>query len=382
MNACAPSRILHVVESFGSGVGEVSTTLAERQAKGGDTVAIAHGRCPETPADARSFVASTVALYEMPWEARSIREQLEVVRHLRQLVAAWQPDLVHLHSSFAGVVGAVALEGSIPSVYTPHGYSFMAPDRSAPLRVLYRAVERFTAARVDIVGAVSESEAQAARIVAPSRKVKVVRNGIPELDSAETDPPLARAPRAACVVTVGRIAHHHLPSESAKILAAVSDLAEVVWVGGAGRGGIPESTVTDWGVPVTGWIGRGEVLASLRSAVACLHWTACDAQPLTVLEAMASDAIVVARDIKATREILGPRQVCRTQEEAIDLLREIIEQPALRAELLQSQRLRRGAYGAQRMTEDWRRVYEQLLDRGRRQKFDARRNAAKLQRAG
>jgi glycosyltransferase involved in cell wall biosynthesis len=355
-----PPRVLHVVEVFGSGVGIVAKTLAERQAEAGDTVAIAHGRCPETPAEVRGFVAPAVQLHELPWARRTPREQFAAGRALRRLVRDWQPDLVHLHSSFAGVIGSLALDRSIPSVYTPHGYSFTMLDQGRARRLAYRSIERFTASRVDLVGAVSGAEAADARRVAPAGKIAVVPNGIPELDGDGIVPPPPPRGRPS-VITVGRIAAQHIPPATAGILAAVSDLADVSWVGGDGRDATLESDVRRRGVHVTGWLEREEVLALLRSASVCLHWTAWDGQPLSVLEAMANDVVVVARDIPATREILGPAQVCGSEAEAVRLVRGILQRPELRDELLARQRLRRAEYGSRRMEAGWHQAYERIL---------------------
>ena len=354
-----PLRILHVVEVFGSGVGIVAKTLAERQAEAGEQVAIAHGRCPETPAEVRGFVAEEVELFELPWERRSIGEQLRARKALRALASSWRPDVVHLHSSFAGMVGGLSLSPELPRVYTPHGYSFTMRDRGVAKRAAFRALERFTAGRVDVVGAVSEAEAADARRVAAAAKVCVVPNGIPELDD---DLLVGRdeGGRRPRVVTVGRVAEQHIPGETAAILADLADLAEVSWVGGNGRNPELDDLVRSYGVEVTGWLERDEVQAILRSATCCLHWTAWDGQPLSILEAMAVDAVVVARDIAATREILGPRQVRDSPAAAMRLLREILANEDLREELLAEQRRRRGRFGSRRMAADWRAVYERI----------------------
>jgi hypothetical protein len=76
---------------------------------------------------------------------------------------------------------------------------------------------------------------------------------------------------------------------------------------------------------------------------------------------MANDVVVVASDIPATREMLGPRQVCATENQAMQLLREILVKPALRQELLKSQRERRVNYSARRMAGEWRTVYERVV---------------------
>jgi glycosyltransferase involved in cell wall biosynthesis len=350
-------RVLHVVEAFGGGVFEVVRTLAEKLADDGDAVAIAFGRRPETPHSVRELVAPQVELYEMPWSRRGVREQLRAGRELRRLVRTWQPDLIHLHSSFAGAVGALALGRSTPTIYTPHGYSFTMRDQSPARRRAYRALERFTASRMTLVGAVSAAEARAACEVASAAKVIVVANGIPELDGLDPDAPLPHLAERPRAITIGRIDEARMPAAAAGILAEVSDLAEVEWVGGGGRGGVPESTVTDRGVPVSGWLGHEEALAKLRAASACLHWTAWDGQPLSILEAMANDVVVVARDIEPTREMLGPRQVCGSEQEAVSMLRQVLSDPLMHEELLLAQRDLRRRYGARRMADEWRRAY-------------------------
>src|SRR4029077_3534970 len=199
-------RILHVSEAFGGGVQEMVATLSERLEAAGYPVAIAYGRRPETPVDVRERVAPEVELFSLGWERRTLPEQLRACRRLRRLVRTWRPDVVHLHSSFAGLIGGVALTGlGVPSVYTPHGYSFTMGDQSSARSRACRLAERLSARRATVVGTVSEAEAAAARTVAPAAKVRVVRHGLPELDGltrgaqggggAHRHPGSRRAPR-------------------------------------------------------------------------------------------------------------------------------------------------------------------------------------------
>jgi glycosyltransferase involved in cell wall biosynthesis len=352
-------RVLHVVEAFGGGVFEVVRLLAEYLAADGHPVAIAYGKRSETPEDVRAKIAPEVELFPLPWDRRAPREQLAAARALRRLAAGWEHDVVHLHSSFAGVVGSLALPRSTPKVYTPHGYSFTMQSRSPTKRALFKAVERVTSRGVDAIGAVSEAEARDAEKVAPADKVVVVRNGIPELD----EPPAAQAPERPGrprAIAVGRITEQRQPASAARILASVGDIADVSWVGGAGRGGIPESAVSGQGVPVSGWLDRAGVLAALSEATVYLHWTAWDGQPLSILEAMAENVVVVASDIEPCREVLGPRQVCADEGEASGLIRRILSDRGFREDLLASQRERSALFGARRMAYEWRSVYERL----------------------
>jgi glycosyltransferase involved in cell wall biosynthesis len=358
-----PLRVLHVVESFGGGVLEVVRYLANSLCEGGDTVAVAHGLRPESPADHRQGFIDGVEVIELPWARRTPKAEVTAGRALHSLAGAWKPDLIHLHSSFAGAVGSVAVAGSHPCIYTPHGYSFTMRDQSHARRAVYRLMETFTARRVDLVGAVSEAEAEVARLVAPTEKVVVVNNGIPALDRAHGPTPLssngkATPPRA---VAIGRIDAARQPAATAGILSQVADVADVAWIGGGGRGGVPESVVTERGVPVSGWLDHDAALDLIGAATACLHWTAWDGAPLSVLEAMACDTVVIASNIAATREMLDPEQICATESEAAAKLRQVLVQPEVRRRLLEGQRVRRSKFGADRMASEWRKTYERVI---------------------
>jgi glycosyltransferase involved in cell wall biosynthesis len=358
-----PPRVLHVSEAFGGGVLEMITTLSGRLDAAGYEVGVAYGRRPETPDDVRARIAPGVEVWPLGWERRTVGSQLRAWRRLRRLVAEWKPDVVHLHSSFAGLAGALALGGDVPTIYTPHGYSFTMGDQNGLGRFAFRTAERLTARRATLVGTVSESEAATARQIAPADKVRVVRNGIPELDGLPEEGPLPRRSGKPRAIALGRITAQHLPQESARLLAAVADLAEVEWVGGGGRGDVPISVVTDLGVPVSGWVARDEAMARLEGATVLLHWTGWDGQPLSVLEAMAKDVIVIGHDIDAVREILGPEQVRAGEAEGLELLRRTLVDPDLQAAMLASQRRRRPAYGAATMASGWMALYDALLGR-------------------
>ncbi|HVW48649.1 MAG TPA: glycosyltransferase family 4 protein [Solirubrobacterales bacterium] len=358
-----PLRVLHVAEAFGGGVLEMIATLAAGGAAAGDEVTVAYGRRPETPVDPRSKIDPAVELVSLGWESRGAAEQARAWRRLRRLVAARRPDVVHLHSSFAGVAGAIALPAAQPTVYTPHGYSFTMADRGPAANLAFRAIERLTARRATVVGAVSEAEAAAAREVAPADRIVVVRNGVPELDDLPLDGPEPPRPEPRRAIVLGRITAQHLPAASARILGGVADVGEIEWVGGGGTDPAELETVTAGGVPVSGWLDRAEVMQRLADATALLHWTGWDGQPLSILEAMAADVVVVGHDIEAVREILGPGQVAAEEAEATAMLRRALTDPEWRRAAIESQRHRRLRYGAARMVTEWRALYRQLSAR-------------------
>lgn len=354
-----PLSILYVTEALGGGAYEVTRTEAEGMARAGHRVAIAHGVRPETPSDLRDRVDRAVELIALPWTDRTLGAQMRAQWALRKLARTWKPDVVHLTSSFAGLHGVLAIKEA-PTVYTPQAYAFTMASEPSFKRWAYLILESFVARRVDLVGACSLSEGAQARALPGARAVAVVPNGIEELnepavtDVPETDP-------EPTIVAMGRPLPQRQPEACARILSDVGDFARIRWIGGGGDGTPRHRALEAAGIEMTGWMPRRETLAALGRSMVYLHWTAWDGLPLSVLEAMALDVIVVASDIGPNREILGPEQVCRTEDEAIRLIRQLLVDPGLRERFLASQRDRRGAYGADAMIERWAYVYGSLV---------------------
>lgn len=335
---------------------EITRTMAEQLARLGHHTAIAYGVRPETPEDVRSRVDPSVDLFGLPWTERSIGAQIRALIALRRLCSVWRPDVVHLMSSFAGLHGAVGFGGA-PTVYTPQGYSFTMSSEPIRKRWVYLLLETFVAHRVDVVGACSLSEGEQARSLPGATAVAVVPNGISELSKGAPSSGVAR--RTPTVVGMGRLSPQRRPEACARMLSAVADRAAVRWIGG-GVDSAGEDAMRGAGVPVTGWLPRDATLQALSESTLYLHWTAWDGLPLSILEAMANDVVVIASDIGPNREVLGPEQVCRTEDDAIRLMRDILGDRELRERLLGEQRRRRRWYGADRMAAQWLELYTSL----------------------
>ena len=361
---CPPLRILHLAEAFGGGLMEMTVALAEASSRRGHDVLIGYGIRPETPADVRDRIDARIEVRQLPWTRRSPGAQLRAAREIRRLIRAWRPDIVHLHSSFAGLVGSMVIDERIPLVYSPHAFASALPEAGKLRASLFRAGERRTCRRVAAVGAVSSSEAALAWDLGASHVLRV-RNGIRELDPdvvhtrSADDPP----PDPARIVAAGRTVPQRLPEACAGILSQVRDVAEVEWLGGGGgaRGVEGRQALEAAGIPLSGWLPRPELLGRLRDATAYLHWTAWDGLPLSVLEAIALDVVVVASDIPPNREILGEDSVCASEEEAVALLRRVVEDPLFAEEMRMVQRARREAFSADHMATLWHRAYERVL---------------------
>jgi glycosyltransferase involved in cell wall biosynthesis len=350
---------MHITEALGGGVFEVVTNLSAGLADRGHEVSIAYGVRAETPSPLRDAVDPRVELIPTPWTTRTLRASLRASRELRPIVEEWSPDVIHLHSSFAGFIGAATLRGLAPTVYTPHGYSF-AMNTSAWQRRLFRALERRVARRVGMIGAVSNAEGCLAREVLSAPRVKVVPNGIPELDP-DSALPGTSLEQASGVVAMGRVVAQRQPLEVAEILADVRDAgASVAWLGGSPGTSPGQEALARAGIPVTGWLAREDALERLAGATVYLHWTAWDGMPLSILEAMARDVVVIASDIAPNRSILGARQVFSSKADASAAIHRVLVDDAYRQSLLSEQRARRARYGSKAMMRGWEEVYTAL----------------------
>lgn len=94
-----------------------------------------------------------------------------------------RPDVVHTHSSKAGVLGRLASvqTGIGARVHTPHTFAFLfEAEFSRPKRALFRAIERSLSGHTHALVAVSPSEGRTFRDsgVVEAERVRVVSNGI------------------------------------------------------------------------------------------------------------------------------------------------------------------------------------------------------------
>ncbi|KIG11471.1 glycosyl transferase, group 1 [Caballeronia concitans] len=131
--------------------------------------------------------------------------------HVARALARIRPDIVHAHSSKAGVL-ARACPGPWSKVYTPHAVYTLNPTLKPSARCVYGAIEKlFGRWLTHRLIAVSDDEARHLRDVLkiPGERIATVWNGVPEfetLDRKEARRRLGLADDAFVVGLVGRFA--------------------------------------------------------------------------------------------------------------------------------------------------------------------------------
>ncbi len=156
-------RIMHISTRLIIGGSQENTVLScEGQAARGHTVSLVYGPIygPEGSLLPRAQRSGTIELIETPHLVREISPASDSrgYRDLRRLIRAWKPDVVHTHSSKAGILGRYAAwKERVPKiVHTIHGLPFH-PYQNKLVHWLYVQSERRAAKRCHTIVCVADA---------------------------------------------------------------------------------------------------------------------------------------------------------------------------------------------------------------------------------
>ncbi len=360
---------MHVVHVITKGdVGGAQTHVAELVAVqigvGLDVTVIAGSdgpelqRCRDAGAAAR-VVSALGAARTRPWERRALRD-------LRAAIDAEQPDIVHAHSSNAGLLARVAcrLSGHV-CVYTAHGWPFQAG--AAVSQRLLSFVGEAVAGRLGAgVICLTDAEADRARkahVVRPGR-LWVIANGLidveAELVREHGDGPVG-------IVMVARFAPPKLQRGLIDVMSTMVDLDwHLTFIGD----GPQFEEVRRHGASMLGgrvsFLGhRDDVAPLLAGNDVSVLWSRYEGMPISLLESMRAGLCCVASDLSGVRTLfgLGAAGLLAGDERQLEAtLRTLITDPERRAQLGALARRRfETHFSAMAMEEATRAVYQQLL---------------------
>lgn len=133
-------------------------------------------------------VGKNVKLIKCNEMERSIGlHDMKAYKKVKQYIKEIKPDIVHCHSSKAGIVGRLAAKNcKVPLIlYTPNAYAFQSPDLSDIKKKIYIYAERYLSRKAcSMTINVSKGEMNKAleyKLDVPE-KFTLIYNGIPEID--------------------------------------------------------------------------------------------------------------------------------------------------------------------------------------------------------
>lgn len=280
------TRILHVTECFAGGVKRAI------EARVGATEEFEHHLLYSGDEDVSSLT---------PWATvRTMpRNPLSAIAAVRAAVKRIRPDVVHAHSSWAGLYARL-LKLPAPVVYEPHCFKFDDPSSPTVARWAFHSAERLLAPRTAAFATLSTYEGRLTQSVAPGARSVRLEN-TPSIESVDA-PAFASRARDS-VVMVGRLAKQKDPEFFLRTVREVRRLdsrLHAVWVGD----GEPQyrRMLEDEGIEVTGWLSGDEVRERLVDSV-YVHTAAYEGLPLSILDAAAADAPITARGILSLTDL-------------------------------------------------------------------------------
>ncbi len=301
-------RVLHVTQPVTEGVAVVVADLALHQHAAGWDV---HVACPPDGWLAGRLAEHGVRVHTWHATRSPGPSSLAETRALAAVVGRVAPDVVHLHSSKAGLAGRLAVRGRVPTAFQPHAWSFQAAEGlvGRASAVWERLATRWT----DLVVAVSSAELdEGARHGVVARRSIVAPNGVDVVRFAPADRAAARRrlglpdDASPLVLCIGRLARQKgqdlLLAAWPDVLARVPG-ARLALVGeGPEREALTEVAATLPGVALHGntecpqdWYAAADVVAVPS------RW---EGMALVPLEAMAGERPVVGFDVTGMAESL------------------------------------------------------------------------------
>ncbi len=245
-----------------------------------------------------------VRFYPNPYFANSFNpfRILKSFLTVKKVISDFNPDIVHCHSSFAGVVTRLVVRNKIPTIFTAHSFAF-TDGTSFFRKILASNVERFVSRYTSKIICVSGYDRKLALRyrITKEEKLVTVYNGV------ESNK-LIGVTKRHVMITNGRLAY---PKEYLLLLEAYklsdTDMNLEIISDGPDRK-IIEAKINELGISnkviLLGDIHREDLQEKLSGSKLFIFISKHEGFPLAILEAMSAGLPIIASSVGGVTEEL------------------------------------------------------------------------------
>ena len=308
-------KILYIVEAMGGGVFTYIVDLANRLVNDYEMY-IAYATRPQTPPDYKEYFDKRIHLIEVKNFTRKIgsAKDIKAFFEIKKIANEIEPDVIHLHSSKAGVLGRWAFNGhKIPLFYTPHGYSFLMKNYSGIKRTVFKLIEGICSKRCCTTISCSEGEHQ--ETLKMTKQATYVDNGIHMEQLDEILAEIGQKDHPFTVYTLGRICYQKNPKMFNEVALDLPDI-KFLWIGD----GDLRHELTAPNIEITGWADRKTALMKSLNADVFVLTSLWEGLPISLLESMYMRKLCVVSNVIGNRDVIHNGQngyVCDSMEQFV-----------------------------------------------------------------
>ncbi|MFI3327375.1 MAG: glycosyltransferase [Clostridia bacterium] len=317
-------KLLYIVEAMGGGVFTYIVELANKLAEEYDLY-IAYAVRSQTPEDYKDYFDKRIHLIKVENFIRAIRpvNDIKAGFEIRKIVKDINPDIIHLHSAKAGILGRLFLnKRKHKFFYTPHGYSFLMEDCNPLKRNMYKGIEKvFGMAKCKTiccsVGEYNESlkVTKKSSFISNGIDINVLKKQMKDIQIEKHNKPI--------VFTIGRICEQKNPSMFNEIAKSMPNV-DFVWIGD----GELKEQLTSENIKITGWISREEVIKYAMQADIFILTSLWEGLPISLLESMYMKKVCIVSDVVGNRDVIINNHngfVCKNTEHFIKRIQENVD---------------------------------------------------------
>ena len=295
-------KVLHIVEAFGGGIFTFLVDLVNATSDEFD-VTILYAIREETPANFKEYFKDNVKFIQSQYMKRdiNIKNEFRAIKEVKKIIKEEKPDIIHLHSSKAGITGRMATLGKkIKVLYNPHGFSFLMKNISKMQKNFYWLIEKIISLKKGTIIACSKGEYREAKKI--NKKAICINNGIDinkinEETKNLKDKVVNIDELSICMV--GRINYQKNPKLFNKI-AEENPEKTFTWIG---DGDLRKELVSN-NIEIMGWKSREEVLSILNDNDIFILPSLWEGLPIALLEAMYMKKVCIVSNVIGNKDVI------------------------------------------------------------------------------